>query len=65
MAINGYTGCRVFHATVSDQRERLGEKVSAWLQENPGIMVTDTVVSQSSDYAFHCVSIVIFFRERG
>ena len=31
---------------------------------NPGLEVVDRTVAQSSDKEFHCVSIVLFYRER-
>lgn len=46
------------------QREQLGEQVTDWLAEHPGIQITDIVITQSSDSSFHCVTLSIFFRER-
>lgn len=64
MATNeGFNGCKVFSATKAMDREALGEKVTAWLREHPRAEVVDTVVTQSSDEAFHCISITLFFRE--
>jgi len=62
--IAGYTGLKVFCATRAQDRERLGETVTAWLEAHPEIEVTDTVVNQSSDEAFHCISVVVFWRVR-
>jgi hypothetical protein len=56
-----FTGVRVFSATMADARSRLGETVTSWLAANPKVRVVDTVVSQSSDSAFHCLSIVLFY----
>ena len=61
----GYTGVKVFTATKAVERERLGDALSAWLSADPSIEVVDTVVRQSSDHTFHCLSIVVFFRSRG
>ena len=51
---------KVFSATISRERERLGERVTEWLHDNPAIQVLDTMVRLSSDSAFHCLSIVLF-----
>ena len=58
-----YTGAKVFSATKAREREELGQSVTNWLSANPGIEVVDTVVKQSSDNEFHCLSIVIFYRQ--
>lgn len=60
--MNAYDGLRVFSATMVDQRAQLGDRVSAWLQDHPEIKVVDIVVMQSSDRAFHCLSICVFYR---
>jgi len=62
-----FNGVRVFSATMVAQRQVLGETVTAWLEDaranRPGFQLVDVVVRQSSDAAFHAVTIVIFFRE--
>jgi len=58
-----FNGVRVFSATMVGERERLGEKVTEWLQENPHIEARDIIVTQSSDEAFHCVAITVFYWE--
>jgi len=37
--------------------------VTAWLSNVPDREVVDTVVTQSSDEAFHCIAITIFYRD--
>ena len=59
-----FTGVRVFSATLLREREVMGEQVTRWLGDNPGLEVVDRVVSQSNDSAFHCLSITLFFRVR-
>ena len=59
-----FTGVRVFSATKAKEREELGETVTRWLRSNPEIEVVDRVVSQSSDDEFHCLTIVLFYRQR-
>ena len=60
-----FTGVKVFSATKAKEREELGETITRWLKANPETEILDTVVSQSSDNEFHCLSIVLFFRQRG
>ncbi len=58
-----FNGVKVFSATMVADRDQLGEKVSAWMQSNPHLKVTDIVVTQSSDEAFHCIAITVFYWE--
>jgi hypothetical protein len=51
---------KVFSATKAKDRELLGARVSAWIAANPGLEITNTVVTQSSDKAFHCLAITLF-----
>jgi hypothetical protein len=59
-----FTGVKVFSATKARDREELGETVTRWLRSNSDIEIVDRVVTQSSDDEFHCLSIVLFFRQR-
>ena len=59
-----FTGVKVFSATKAREREELGETVTRWLRSNADIEIVDRVVTQSSDDEFHCLSIVLFFRQR-
>ena len=58
-----FNGLKVFSATMVADREQLGEKISAWLANHPQRKVTDMVVTQSSDEAFHCIAITVFYFE--
>ena len=58
-----FNGVKVFSATMVADREQLGEKVTAWIANNPHKKVTDIVITQSSDEAFHCIAITVFFFE--
>jgi hypothetical protein len=58
-----FNGVKVFSATMVADREQLGEKVSAWMANNNHLKVTDIVVTQSSDEAFHCIAITVFYWE--
>ncbi len=57
-----FDGVKTFCATMAREREQLGEKVTEWLQQNPLAEIVDAVVTQSSDEAFHCLAITLFFR---
>lgn len=56
-----FNGVKVFSATMVADRDQLGEKVSAWMANNSHLKVTDIVVTQSSDEAFHCIAITVFY----
>lgn len=62
-----FNGVKVFCATMYHQRQDLGEAVSRWLDEarqtRPGFELVDIKIAQSSDDAFHCVSICVFYKE--
>jgi hypothetical protein len=58
-----FNGVKVFSATMVADRDQLGEKVTAWMHSNPQLKVTDVVVTQSSDEAFHCIAITVFYWE--
>jgi hypothetical protein len=45
------------------QRRGLGDVVNQWLAEHPTFRVHDFVVTQSSDAAYHCLSICVFYRD--
>lgn len=60
--LRGYEGLKVFTAAKSSERERLGERVTDWLSSQPDVEIIDTVVRQSSDSQFHCLSILVFYR---
>ena len=58
-----FNGVKVFSATMVADRDQLGEKVSEWMNRNSQLKVTDIVVTQSSDEAFHCIAITVFYAE--
>ncbi len=59
-----FTGVKVFSTTLARDREAMGEVIGRWLAANPALEVVGREVRQSSDNEFHCLSIVLFFRER-
>lgn len=55
---------RVFSATKAKDRGSLGKRVTTYLRElNAGAKIVDTVVTQSSDSEFHCLTITLFIWE--
>jgi hypothetical protein len=60
-----FTGVKVFSATKAKEREELGDNVTRWLRSNADLEIVDRVVRQSSDSEFHCLTIVLFYREKG
>jgi len=53
---------KVFTATTLRDRPQLGEAVTEWLQRNRTFIVESVAVRQSSGRAYHCLSIVVFYR---
>jgi hypothetical protein len=60
---NRFNGVKIFSATMAQERDRLGERITEWIREHPGFEIVDTIVTQSSDEAFHCLVITLFFNE--
>jgi len=60
---NHFNGVKIFSATMAQERDRLGERITEWIREHPGFQIVDTIVTQSSDEAFHCLVITIFYNE--
>ena len=56
-----FDGVKVFSATLSADRVRLGETVTSWLVRS-GLEIDDIIVTQSSDASFHCIAITVFYR---
>jgi hypothetical protein len=61
--MKAFNGVKIFSATMAKARDALGDQVTAWLSNVPDREVVDTVVTQSSDEAFHCIAITIFYRD--
>lgn len=59
-----FQGVKVFSSTLARDRETMGDSITRWLRENPGLEVVDKIVTQSSDKQFHCLTITLFYRER-
>ncbi len=52
---------KVFSTTMARDREAMGDRITAWLQGHPELSIVDVVTTQSSDTAYHCLSITFFF----
>jgi hypothetical protein len=61
--IDPFNGVKVFSATMAQERELLGDRITEWLRQRPRVKVVDTIVTQSSDEAFHCLAITLFYFE--
>jgi len=57
------TGVKIFSTTLARDREVLGETITRWLGEHPGIEILDKQVRQSSDREFHCLTVTLFYRD--
>lgn len=58
-----FNGVKVFSATMMADRDQLGEKITAWIAAHPHMHVREAIVTQSSDEAFHCLAITLFYWE--
>lgn len=56
-------GVKVFSATMHSQRAQLGETATAWITAHRELTIVDITVVQSSDAEFHCVTIVVGYRD--
>lgn len=60
-----YSGVKVFSATKARERELIGDRINEWIDDTiKQIEIVDTIVTQSSDREFHCLTITIFYRPR-
>lgn len=60
-----FTGLKVFSATKAKERDELGETVTRWMKSNADLEIVDREIRQSSDSEFHCLTIIVFYRQRG
>ncbi|MFH2006906.1 MAG: hypothetical protein ABI333_10010 [bacterium] len=61
--IKDFNGVKIFSATMAQEREHLGEKVTDWIRTRPDVEIVNTIVTQSSDEVFHCIAITLFYKE--
>lgn len=52
--------CKVFSATTTRDREKLGERITEWIRKE-GVEPQSCQVLQSSDNNFHCISMVLLY----
>ncbi|MFZ5470670.1 MAG: hypothetical protein ACOZIN_14655 [Myxococcota bacterium] len=64
MGATNFTGIKVFSTTLARDREQMGENITKWIKDNPGLEIVDRVVTQSSDKEFHCLTITLFYRPK-
>jgi hypothetical protein len=64
MTVPQFTGMKIFSTTLARDREQMGDNITRWLHDNPGLEIVDKIVTQSSDKEFHCLTITLFYRER-
>jgi hypothetical protein len=57
-----FNGVKVFSGTTYTDRASLGDRVSNWMSTHPECSVVDVVVTQSSDDAYHCIAVSVFYR---
>lgn len=53
---------KVFSVTKMQDRDKLGETITNWLKEHK-VAPVETVVTQSSDSEFHCLTITVFYKK--
>ncbi|MFO7563090.1 MAG: hypothetical protein R6X02_10645 [Enhygromyxa sp.] len=57
-----YSGVKVFSATKAREREMLGERITEWIESMGKLEIVNTIVTQSSDREFHCLTVTVFYR---
>ena len=62
--MTSFDGLKVFTTTLARDRKAMGEAIGRWITEHPELEVVDREVRLSSDSEFHCLSIVVFYRDR-
>ena len=55
-------GVKVFSATKAKERELLGDLITDWIRVHPNNEIIDKIVTQSSDFEFHCLTITVFYK---
>ncbi len=62
--MTSFDGVKVFTTTLARDREAMGEAIGRWIAEHPEVEVVDREVRLSSDSELHCLSILVFYRDR-
>ena len=58
---HAFNSAKVFSATKMNDRSALGDTITTWMQANSNFEVTEIYVTQSSDEAFHCLAMTVFY----
>ena len=56
-----FNSVKVFSATMMNDRSKLGDTVTDWIKATPPFEIREIIVTQSSDEAFHCLAMTIFY----
>jgi hypothetical protein len=56
-----FNSVKVFSATMMNDRSKLGDTITDWIRANPSYQIKEIIVTQSSDEAFHCLAMTIFY----
>lgn len=59
-----FTGLKVFSATKAREREEISDRITDWISANRNLEITGYEVKQSSDNAFHCLTIVLLYKHK-
>ena len=59
-----FSGMKIFSTTLARDREAMGDNITRWLHDNQQYEMVDKIVTQSSDEAFHCLAITLFFNAK-
>jgi len=56
-----FDGVEIWSMTKPTERQQLGRHITSWLCANKHCSVVDVQISQSSDNAYHCVTVFLFW----
>jgi len=60
-----FDGVEIFSATKANDRESLSDEITGWIAKHKNLVkVVDRDVRQSSDNAFHCLTIILYYVKR-
>ena len=57
---NEFNLVKVFSATKANDRSFLGDEITKWIRSNPNMKIVDKIITQSSDQAYHCLTVTLF-----
>lgn len=59
-----FDGMEIFSGSKHTERKEMGASVTAWRRNNPDVSIVEVRTLQSSDSEFHCVTIIIFYKNK-